>query len=211
MNEEPKEEPIKEDNLGLDTPYADNLGGMYDGLGDMGGISPMEKHSDLLKELTNFDPIIQERIRDWLGLDYDEQQKDYIQKHPPIINTKGARWAIGFLRTYQSKTNFITNLNQAEYNTIKVEIIDGCWLVFPTKFDQFRVKDTADQWKLSNELQHSAFLVLAGAGDGKYTKFLGESVSRTESVSLNPSQPYQAQGSKVGWWDGLKDRMLGRK
>lgn len=189
------------------------------GLGDFSDFSDntnMQKHADLLKELTNFDPIIQRRIRNWLGLEWDSKIKGYVQRKEAIINEKGAKWAIGFLETYQAKPNIITNLSQQEYKDFKVEIIDGAWLVFPTKYDEFDIKDTADQWRLSNELQHSAFLVLAGAGDGKYSKFLGESVHRTESVQLNNQQQpmgmYQQQpSSPKGWLDGIKRKILGKQ
>lgn len=177
--------------------------------GESPGQSPIDKHKDLLKDLTNFDPIIQTRIKNWLGLEYDDLVKDYKQKHPAILNEKGARWAMGTLQTYQSKTNFITNITQHEFKCMQGEILDLVWLVFPTN-DTFGVKTTADWFRLCTELQHSAFLVLAGAGDGKYTKFLGESVTRTESVNLSPpAQTVKPQGDS--FLAGIKNRLLGKR
>lgn len=175
--------------------------------------SPIQRHSDLLKELTNFDPVIARRIRNWLGLEYDDTVKDYKQRYQAIINEKGARWAIGVLQTYQSKTNIITNLSKVEYHNMELEIIDLCWMVFPTLYDDFLIRSTADQYRLSQELQHSAILVLAGAGDGKYTKFLGESVTRTESINISPSNNNMNQGgrpNKQGWLENVKNTLLGR-
>jgi len=93
----------------------------------MGGSPPVAKYSELLKELTNFDPIIQRRIRNWLGLEYDDKVKDYLPKKAAIINEKGARWVIGCLETYQAKTNIITNLGRDEYISLKIEIIELSW------------------------------------------------------------------------------------
>ena len=205
-SEDFSEEEIKDSELdGMGDDNFD-LGLGFDDYGDQ---APMTKYSELLKELTNFDPIIQRRIRNWLGLEWDENVKDYTQKKAAIINEKGARWAIGCLETYQCKPNIITNLAREEYMNLKVEIIDLCWLVFPTKFDEFEIKDSADQYRLSNELQHSAFLVLAGAGDGKYTKFLGESHSVHENISLQPTQS-NIRRNNDGFFDGLKKKLLGR-
>jgi len=206
----PKDEDIDFDNL--DNDYNDNYGGLpFDDFSDFGGNnSPINKHSDLLKELTNFDPIIQRRIRNWLGLEWDENIKDYKQKQSAIINEKGARWVIGCLETYQAKTNIITNLAREEYMSIKLEIADLAWLIFPTKFDEFDIKDTADQWRLSNELQHSAFLVLAGTGDGKYTKFLGETHTVHENINMQPNNNQNNNNNNGNFFENFKNKMLGR-
>jgi hypothetical protein len=208
MNQQKEEDFLDETNV---TEDDDNL---FDDINtfddfDVGTQAPMNRYSDLLKELTNFDPIIQRRIRNWLGLEWDEKVKDYRQMKTAIINERGARWAIGCLETYQSKPNIITNLAREEYINIRIEIIELCWLVFPTKFDEFQIIDPADQWRLSNELQHSAFLVLAGAGDGKYTKFLGESHSVHENINMQPGREHNVR-DKSGFFDGLKNKLLGR-
>lgn len=178
-------------------PFMDPIGG-----------SPIDKHKDLLRGLTDFDPIIKKKIRNWLGLEWDDDLKDYKEVSPAIINEKGARWAIGFLQTYQSKTNFITNINQREFTNIQEEILDSVWMVFPTN-EYFDVKSNQDWHRLCTELQHSAFLVLAGAGDGKYTKFLGESVQRTESINLT-SPPHSPGLQQGGILSGIRNKLLGR-
>jgi len=211
MAEKKEKDPFSDEDLS-DSEINNNddfFGSSFDDM-DMGGGSPMTKYSELLKELTNFDPIIQRRIRNWLGLEWDDSVRGYIQKKSAIINEKGARWVIGCLETYQAKPNIITNLGREEYMSIKIEIVELAWCIFPTKFDSFDVMDAADQWRLSNELQHSAFLVLAGAGDGKYTKFLGETHTIHENVNLQPNQQQRPQQSS-GYMDGIKNTLLGRK
>jgi len=176
----------------------------FDDFGDMGGTAPIDKHSDLLKDLTDFDPSIQKRVRNWLGLEWDEESKTYIEKNEPIINLKGAKWAIGFLTTYLTKTNIITNISEQEYKDLRIDIIDTAWVVFQT-YDEFSVKNNGDWYRLSTELQHSAELVLMGAGDGKYTKFIGTATNRTESVNLTPHQNYQQPYKKPGMFSGFKN------
>lgn len=184
----------------------------FNDFGGMNNDPPMVKNSDLLKELTDFDPAIQNKIRNWLGMAWDSKSEDYVSRYPPIINEEGARWCIGWLRTYQSKTNIITNLDRNELKNIKIEIVELCWSVFPTKFEDFEIKDSADQYRLSEELQHSAYLVLAGAGDGKYTKFLSTSVSRSENVQLSPeNQRNVGNNNASNPLDSLKNALLGRK
>lgn len=197
------------DDLSLDG------GGLGDPYWDMGASPNIQRHGDLLKDLTNFDPVIQRRFRNWLGYEWDDKIQDYTKKYAAIINEKGARWAIGFLQTYQSKPNIITNINERESKYLHLDIIDGAWCDFPT-IDDFDVKGIANWKRLSRELEHSALLVLAGAGDGKYAKFLGESVHRNENVSINPYMPSmnmpQTPGNLTkGWLNKIKNQFLGRK
>lgn len=206
-DEELPSEPA--DNLDLGDTFADNSFDLYGGDLGIGAEPPISKYSDLIKELTNFAPQIARRIRNWLGLEYDEDTKGYIQKRDAIINVKGAKWAVGFLETYQTRTNIITNISQYEFKNLQLDIIKVVWLVFPT-IDEFNVKQTADWYRLCTELEHSAFLVLAGAGDGKYTKFLGEAVTRTETVQLTPQQanvPVQTPGIV----EQIKNKLIGKK
>ena len=207
---------MEEDNLGSldDSSLGDGLDNSFDDYG-MDGLgesqSPIGRHSDLLKELTNFDPSIKERIKNWLGLEWNSEINDYKQTQNAIINEKGARWAIGVLKTYMARTNIITNINQKEFNNLQQDIIKISWLIFPTR-DDFGVKSNADWYRLCTELDNSAFLVLAGAGDGKYTKFLGESVSRHETVNLSPERRNNPQQpGKPGVLDGVKNFLLGKQ
>lgn len=199
-----------DDSLATDLSPDYSTDNLLDPWTDTAGTSPMDKHSDLLKELTNFTPIVQQRIRNWLGLAWDETEKEYKQKWPAIINMKGARWALGFLQTYQSRTNFLTNISKDEFKNLQVDIIEVACLAFPVH-DNFGVKSNADWKRLITELHNTAFLVLAGAGDGKYTKFLGESVTRTESVNLTPQEHVQPRAQAAsGILGTIKNKLFGR-
>ncbi len=50
----------------------DNFDDYGDEFDDIGGLPPMEKHADLLKELTNFAPYLKDTVNGWLGLSWDE-------------------------------------------------------------------------------------------------------------------------------------------
>lgn len=181
---------------------------------DMGmdlGRSPLEKHSDLLKELTNFDPIIQTRVRNWMGLAYDAKEEKYIKKRPAIMNLKGTWWCIRVLQVYMSRPNIITNLDKHEIKYLRKDIIQMCWLNFMTKED-FGINGDADWGSIAMELEHSALLVLAGAGDGKYTKFLGDSVTRTESIHVSPqAQQPQQPLERPGLMQRIKGTIMGKR
>ena len=87
-----------------------------------------------------------------------------------------------------------------------------------TKFkriEEFEILNNGDILKICVELEHSALLILMGAGDGKYNNLLKESIHRTENVSYtNPMG--QGQGSfmqppqpKKGFINKMKDRFVG--
>ena len=176
------------DDSSDDGLYGDDLG--YNDFYDGGGVAPIEKHKDLLKELTDFSPIIQDIVNGWLGRVWNPSTEkfEHDDSIPAIMNTQCALWCIGFLKTYARKTNIITNIGLEEYNNLHLDIIRVIWLGVATR-DDFGIKSTSDLYRICTELEHSAILVLMGAGDGKYTKFLGESVNRTENVSYNGQQP----------------------
>ena len=209
MTEEPKDidesidenDPIVDDNT-------DDFG--LDDFNDYSSSAPMDKHADLLKDLTDFDPSIKRRIENWLGLEWDEAKKDYIQRYEAIINLRGAKWAIGFLGTYLNKTNILTNISEEEYKDLRKDIINTVWVVFMTS-DDFGVQSNANWYRLATELQHSAELVLMGAGDGKYTKFMATATNRTESINLSPQQNMRGELKKQGMFSNIKNRLLGRR
>jgi len=180
----------------------------------MGAQPPMERHSGLLKDLTNFDDIIKDIVNSWLGRVWNQEKSEFVTDPliKPIMNELCALWCIGFLKTYARKTNIITNITKTEYNELHVDIIRVIWLGLATR-DDFGIQNTSDLYRICVELEHAAILVLMGAGDGKYTKFLGESVQRNESVSYTNaaenSRPQMRQG-KPGLLAGLKNRLLGR-
>lgn len=207
MGDDDSDLGTSEDNL-LDDSLDDSFGG--DAWGNESH-SPIDKHASLLKELTNFKPIIQRRFHNWLGLEFDNDKQEFTKQRHAIMNERGAWWAIGFLQTYQCETNIITNISQHEFNNLQLDMIDVAWRDFGVH-DDFGIKCLADWSKICTELQTAAFLVLAGAGDGKYTKFLGESVSRTETINMSQPQGNRPRiRGQPGMLGKLKNTLLGRK
>lgn len=191
-NQELEQETISEEKDLLDDPLADTDSEKFMsddfGLGDDWGMNSqtaMEKHSDLLKKLTNFDRYIREKINGWLGLRWSENKKTYIRDKytTPVMNRRCAAWCIDFLKTYTRDNNIITHISEQEYKYLLTDIFEVLWLDIGTRTEIFGIKDDADLHRICVEMEHAAALVLMGAGDGKYTKFLGESTQRTENVS----------------------------
>lgn len=150
------------------------------GLG--GGSPPLEKHSDLLKNLTDFDPYLKNLFNNWLGLTWDESKSKYVPNPfvRQIMNLRGAAWCIGVLKTYARKNNIITHIRDKEYKEMMSDIIENVWLNLGTR-EEFGVKSEGDIMRVCLEMEHAAALVLMGAGDGKYNKFLGTTYTSHEN------------------------------
>jgi len=185
---------------------------------DSGGKSTLQKHGDLLKDLTNFAPFIKDKVNGWLGLRWSQEEQDYI-KDPnirPIMNQKCAAWCIDFLKTYTRENNIITHIGGDEYKNLIIDIIDVVWTDIGCRTEYFGIKNNCDLHRVCVELQHAAELVLMGAGDGKYTKFLSSSTSRHESVNLSNNdrnsqygQQLQGMPNKKGWMQKLREAWTG--
>lgn len=149
---------------------------------------PLEKHKDLLRDLTNFDPYIKEMIVSWRGLTWDYETKKYIDNDndSAIISEKGAIWCASLLRTYARGNNVITYLDNKKYENIIEDHIDAIWLNLGTRED-FGITNDGDLLRIGNELEHAAILALSGGIDGKYTKFLSTTISRNEHINLRES------------------------
>lgn len=160
----------------------------YDDFLDGGSTPPMQKHSDLLKQLTNFDPFIKDKINGWLGMRWDAERGKFIRDEDidPIMNTKCAAWCIDYLKTYTRDNNIITHIGEREYKNIVEDIIDVVWMDIGTQMETFGIKNNQNLHRLCVELQHAAELILMGAGDGKYNKLLSTTTSRHESMNMSP-------------------------
>lgn len=188
------EQPIIDDEPPYDDMDDDGLGGFNDGGFMDESMSPMEKHSDLLKDLTNFDPYLKIKVSEWLGLRWSEEVEKYVKDADvqPTMNTTGARWAVNFLRTYTRGNNIITNTDRDAYVNFMDDVIDVVLLNIGTRAEEFGIKSNGDILSVSTELIHAADLVLIGTGgDKNYTDLLQATVHRTENVSLQPSQQQQ--------------------
>ena len=190
IEEDYAEENIQDDDNNL---FKEDLG--WDNLDNYEGSSytPMEKHNDLLKELTNFEPFLKETVNGWLGLTWSQEKGKFIRDPfiQPIMNTTGAAWCVSLVKNYARRNNIITNLGKEEYNFIISDVIDVSWYNIPPRMEEFGIKNNGDAYRVCNEVEHIARLVLTGAGDGKYNKLLTETTSRNESVSMQ--QPMNQQ------------------
>jgi len=171
--------------------------------------NPMDSKSDLLKELTNFDKYIRDLITGWLGIYWDAEYGKY-KRNPqskPMMNQRCAVWCISFLRTYARENNIITNIGRKEYEDIITDIIDVVWLNIGTRYVEFGIESTGDVLRICTEMQHAAELVLMGAGDGKYTKFLGGGSGVYQSHD-NPALRPEQKGIKKAY-SNIKSMFLG--
>lgn len=217
------EEDMEENALtGMSDPGMDNYsdsGLLSDDLGffDAPNDQPMNKHSDLLKQLTDFDLVIKDTINAWLGRVWDSDEERYVRnpKIIPVMNERCAAWCAGLLKTYARRTNIITNLDEKQYNEIHEDIISVVWLGIGTR-DDFGINNSSDLYRVCVELEHSAILVLMGAEEGKYSKLLSETSSRQEHVSYTGTpgvqgqfQNNEARRKKGGFFGSLKRGLFG--
>lgn len=197
-----KEQEDEFSDMEDDFSYDDSMG---DSVGfDAGGPSPLEKHNDLLKELTNFDPYLKSTFNNWLGLSWDEDKQKFVRNEyiSPVMSINCATWCTGMQKTYARSNNIITDISRDEYNNMISDMIEAIWLNLGTR-DDFEIYEDGDLLRVANELQHSGELALMGAGDGKYNKFLGTTINRNESVTNS--------GNSVSMDSRMqKDRAVGR-
>ena len=191
------------------------------GFGGYGDVpTPMERHSDLLKSLTDFSPFLKTMVAEWLGMVWSADEEKYVKDDgvDPIMNVKGARWCVNFLRVYTRDNNILTTIDKDEYNDIMSDVIDVAILNIGTRAEKFGINNNGDILLVSNQLIHAASLVLMGAGGNKtYTDFLGTAVNRNESVNVSPGQgmpmPMQNQAvfpRSVNWFNKTKKMLFGK-
>jgi hypothetical protein len=158
--------------------------------------APADKHSDLFRKLTNFEPFLKLMISEWLGMVWDESEQKMI-KDPqlePIMNYKGARWCVNFLRVYTRDNNIITNLKEDSYKWMMSDVIDVAVLNIGTRMEEFGIKNLASAITIWNQLIHSIDLVLMGAGGNRnYADLLGGSVKLNETVVNNDNKTQSNQ------------------
>jgi len=107
---------LDDDSLGSDELFDDNLDMGYNDFLDNNSTAPMEKHKDLLMDLTDFDPELRDKVNYLLGRVWDSDQEKYVQDKnlKPLMTEELAVWAVSFLRNYSKKTNIITHIGQKE-------------------------------------------------------------------------------------------------
>lgn len=213
---------LEDDELDLDSSDSDSkdddlfkedidFSNDNDFFGGSGG-STGEKYSDLLKELTNFNVYVKNKINGWLGKVWNEEKGMYVNSPDlePIMNTKCAQWCIDFMKTYTRGNNIITDISQGDYKSLYQDIASVVWIDLGTKAEEFSITSNQDLHKIGTELIHSALLVLMGAGDGKYNKLLGTATHRNENVSYNmPMGGSQQPSKKVGLLASFRKKLVG--
>ena len=173
----------------------DNFDNDFNDDWDMGSNNiPMEKHSELLKQLTNFEPFLKKKFNEWLALSWDEKQNKYI-KNPllePIMNIKCANWLISFISTYARQNNIITDIGQDDFNYIREDIIETLWSNIGLRAKEFGIDNYGDVQRICTEVQHTIELVLMGAGDGKYNQLLRDThkeTTHTQPLNYDNQKP----------------------
>lgn len=207
---------FSEDQNDEESSFNDNFEDGFDDP-DMDGIAPIEKHQDLLKELTSFDDYIREKINGWLGLVWSETESKWVRNPhvEPIMNERCAAWCVDYLKTYARKNNIITNISQEEYKFIVTDMIDVLWLNIGPRADiDFGITNNGDILRVCTEMQHAAELVLMGAGGGKYNEFLGG--IGTANLNGMPQMPqqihnYGVQNRKAGVFGTAKKWLFGNQ
>ena len=199
LDNEEKDNRVEDD---FDDTEFDSLEDEDDLLSENGGEKIMDKHQNLLRQLTNFEPYLKDVVNGWLGLVWDEKEEKFVrQPHvEPIMNLNGAAWCVSFLKTYTRENNIITDINKDHYSYIVTDIVESVWYNLGTRDQEFGIKNEGDILRIAVELQHAAELVLMGAGDGRYNKFLGATYSnfdrpeRGERPYGQDSEPIRRQG-----------------
>lgn len=174
--------------------------------------SPMDRHGDLLKDLTDFDSYIKDTVNGWLGRYWDAEKEKW-QVNPkmvPIMNEHCAVWCVTFLKTYTRKNNIITNISANEYANIIEDIIEVVWLNIGVRYEDFGIKTTGDILRICTEMQHAAELVLMGAGSGKYNAFLMGTYNQSESSGNRDDRlPRHLRNQKQGLLGKAKNWLWG--
>lgn len=185
--------------------------------GDMGGgFSPMEKHSDLLKSLTDFEPFMKVIVSEWLGMVWSEKEEKYVEDKgvEPTMNLYGARWCVNFLRVYTRDNNIITNLDKDTYADIMSDVTETVFLNIGCRAEEFGILNDGDILKVSNQLCHATSLVLVGTGGANnYKDLLTKSVSRNENVSYSEQtggRGYMPPPQKKGFLSGVTSFFTGK-
>lgn len=177
------------------------------------GTPPMEKHKDLLLKLTDFSPYLKTQIMEWLGKYWDDEKSKYVEDPlvKPMMNIKGARWCINFLRTYTRDNNIITTISEETFKNIMLDVIYTCTWNIGTRAEEFDIKSNGDIMAIANQIIHATELVLTGSGGKKaYVDFLSTTISRHENVNTGDRNENQNQNQRSkGFINGLKQYMGG--
>lgn len=199
-----------------DDLFKEDLEDGFGGEGFGGGFSPMEKHSDLLKGLTDFEPFMKVIVSEWLGMVWSETDEKYVKDAgvAPTMNLYGGRWCVNFLRIYTRDNNIITNLDKDTYADMMSDVTETVFLNIGCRAEEFGIDNDGDILKVSNQLCHATALVLVGTGGtNNYKDLLTKSVSRNENVSFSEHSgrgSYAPVPQKRGFIQGVTSIFTGK-
>lgn len=173
----------------LDEFTPDALG---DDFGSM-GMSTMDKHSDLLKEIMDFESYIKQVVNGWLGLAWDETRSKFVKDplQEPIMNKQCAVWCGNTLRTYARSNNVITTINADIYNEIMMDIGRSLIINIRSRSEEFGIKNQGDAGTIINQMLNTVKLMLSGVVNNKMADVIKTTVNRQENVVLRDNEPQQ--------------------
>lgn len=215
FDEAPKQNDFAQDN---DLDLNDDLND-FDFMGDdFGRTPPMERHSDLLKGLTKFDPFIRTLYNNWLAIVWNEEEKCYKVDNNlnPIMNKNGANWHASFIQTYVRDNNILAHLDREEYYDLLEDVNRTLLLTYAKRYEEFGFNCYADVIRVWNEVEDASLLALSGAGGGKYSDFLGGGIvqyrgqfSEQQGNYPAPNTPYPYPHKKRGVFGRMFDKLVG--
>ena len=182
---------VEDDDYSTDDDFFNEDGSLSNDFsefgGGYGGSAPIDRYNDLLKELTKFDKYLKEKANGWLGLVWDQEKGKYVRDPnlDRVMNFKGVAYCINFLSTYVRGNNILTYIRKDDYKYITFDIYRIFLPGLLVNMQEFEIKSNADLINIGTQVAHSAQLILMGAGEGKYTAFLGTATSRSENVVVN--------------------------
>lgn len=188
LPEDEYDEAYDSPELGL---FGDGLDGPYN--------VPMEKHSDLLKGMTDFSKYLKKIYNNWRGIVWDEKEKKYVipKDTQPIMSVIGANWCSSFIETYVRDNNVLAHLDNIEYQALIRDINRTLMLSLGTRYKEFGFHCFSDVIRVWNEVENASLLALSGAGAGKYSEFLGGITKYNPHASRDWDMPYPGQPRNV--------------
>jgi len=155
-----------------------------------GSGSIAERNPELLRQLMNFQPFLKTKINGWLGLIWDEDKKTYVQNIyvVPMMNMRCANWCSTFLETYTRDTNIIANIDRDTFYNLMSDMTSNVIINIYTRMDEFAIKSIGDAKRITEELLHSAEIMMCSIGGGKTADILQATVNRSEHVNVQSEQ-----------------------
>jgi hypothetical protein len=162
----------------------------------------------LYEKLSDFDKYLKQLIMEWLGMYWNDNEQRYVRdkRVTPIMNIKGARWCITFLRTYARDNNILTRVGEKSFKFLMQDVVKTAWLNIGTRAREFNIKNNGDILAVCNQLIHTTELVLIGAlGNKTYIDSISGSYKYNEGGHIQRGGiPTPQQPQRRGIIGGIK-------